>query len=100
MPPLTRYGFIDRVLAKPRGQIVLANLTNGLNQGLFHYNDARNVVDAWLNEFCRRFKTVLKGGLSQGCEEDELINCLEAIKKAFRVNSPLTKSNDSDSLGW
>lgn len=85
MSPLTTYGFIDRVLAKPRGQIVLANLTNGLNQGLFHHKDARNVVDAWMNEFCRKFKTVLKGGLSEGREEDELINCLETIKKVFRV---------------
>ena len=85
MPPLTKYGFIDRVLAWPQGQIVLANLINGLAQGLFGRLYARNVVESWMNEFHLTIGKHYSKGLPVARERKELMGCLDSIKKRFRL---------------
>ncbi|MCI0623351.1 MAG: hypothetical protein L0387_17115 [Acidobacteria bacterium] len=69
--------FVDRVLAYPQGQIVLCNVLDGLDQGLYDGHFVRQVLDWWRALFLERVKTVHKGRISPRWEQEELMTSLD-----------------------
>jgi hypothetical protein len=51
---MNNHDFIDKLLQKPLGVIVLCNILDGLDAGLYGENFVRDAMDSWREDFLRR----------------------------------------------
>lgn len=85
--------FLDRLLFHPRGRIILCNIIDGLDDGVFDEDIVRQLFDWWSTVFLHLVKRDYAGRLPKVREEKELIGSLHLV--LFDKQAPGFRPNDN-----